>query len=68
MLALTGNTLTLGWPSVSGRVYQVQYADQLLTPTWTTLGPDQSGTGSTLSLIVDVSGAPQRYYRIVVVR
>jgi hypothetical protein len=64
---LTGANLTLGWPTVPGALYRVQYKDDLAAPAWTTLGNDLPGAGVPLSVGLDLSTAPQRFYRIMVV-
>jgi len=33
---------------------------------WTTVVPDQAGTGSPLSLSVNLTNAPQCFYRVLV--
>jgi hypothetical protein len=68
MVNINGNNLTLGWSSVPGRVYRVQYKDSLSAPSWTTLGADQPGTGAILTFNANVSLGPQRYYRILIVQ
>jgi hypothetical protein len=67
VVSLTGTNLTLGWPTVPGALYRVQYEDDLAAPGWTTLGNDVPGTGAPLSVKLDLSAAPQRFYRIMVV-
>ena len=64
---LTGGTLTLAWPSVPGALYRVQYKDDLATPAWAALGNDIPGTGAPVSLDLDLSTSPQRFYRVMVV-
>jgi hypothetical protein len=67
VLSLTGSTLTLGWPTVPGALYRLQYKNDLADPAWTTLGNDLTGSGVLLSTNLDLSTAPQRFYRIMVV-
>jgi hypothetical protein len=64
---LNGSQLTLGWATVAGKVYRIEYKDDLSAPTWTTLGSDYLATGASHSFAVDVSGIPQRFYRLRVV-
>jgi hypothetical protein len=68
VVGLNGNTLTLGWQSVPGRVYRVEYKDFVSASAWTALGTDQPGTGGVLTLTVNVIATPQRYYRILIVQ
>jgi hypothetical protein len=53
---------------VSGQTYRVEYTDALQSPDWTAITPDLAGTGRPLSITVPVSGAPQRFYRVVVIQ
>ncbi len=64
--SLVGDTLTLSWPGVPGKMYRVQYKNDLAAGTWTTLGSDLLGAGSPLSIEVDVTATPKRFYQIVV--
>ena len=52
---------------MAGKVYRIEYKDDLSAPTWTTLGSDYLATGASHSFAVDVSGIPQRFYRLRVV-
>ncbi len=63
---VTGNKLTLGWQTLPGRTYRLQYADDLNVPVWTALGADQPGTGGVLTFTLDVSSAPKRFYRVLI--
>ncbi|MGA2862971.1 MAG: lamin tail domain-containing protein [Verrucomicrobiota bacterium] len=67
VLSLTGNLLTIAWPTVPGAVYRLQYKDDLAAPAWTTLGNDLLGTGDPLSLTLDIATASPRFYRLLVV-
>jgi len=64
--SLIGHTLTLGWPSVPGKTYRVQYRDDLATGTWITLGSDLPGTGNPLSISLDASSTAKRFCRILI--
>ncbi len=65
-VSLGGSTISFSWPSAAGYLYRVQYKTDLAATNWTTLGADQPGTGSPLSLTVDLTNAPQCFYRVVV--
>jgi len=67
LVNLSGSTLTLAWPSVAGALYRLQYKDDLAAPAWATLGNDIPGTGAPVSVQLDLTAAPQRFYRIMVV-
>jgi len=64
---LSGSNLELSWETRIGDVYQVQYKESLSDPAWTPLGGDRAGNGGPLTVTIDVSAAPQRYYRLVLV-
>ena len=57
-IQLTFNTLL-------GQHYQVQFKDQLSAATWTVLGGTIVGTGSSLTVSDDMTGSPQRFYRLL---
>jgi len=63
---LNGGMLSLSWPGVTGKNYQVQYAENLVSPNWINLGPSQPGTGGLVSFKIDLANDGQRFYRIVV--
>lgn len=65
-LSLSGNSLTLGWPSAPGKLYRFEYKADLNSPSWTALGPDQLGTGDILTVTVDITNAVQGFYRVEV--
>jgi alpha-L-rhamnosidase len=45
--------------------YQVQFKVNLTDANWTTLGGIMSGTGSPFSVSDNISGSPQRFYRLL---
>ena len=60
--SVSGATLNLSFPSVTGYTYTVQYKNKLTDATWTTL-TTISGTGSTLTA-TDSHGLANRFYRV----
>ena len=64
---ISGNVLTLTWPTVPGKTYRIQFKDHLEDADWSTQGADQVGTGAPLVLNVDLTATPQRFYRVMVV-
>ena len=54
----------LTFPSIENTLYQIQWSNNLTT--WTRLGGDLTGTGSTMQVIDPnaLPAAPARYYRI----
>jgi hypothetical protein len=67
-VSLKSGSLSFSWPSATGQTYQVQYTDTLEAPVWNSIGPDLAGSGSPLAVTLPVSGAPQRFYRVVLVQ
>jgi hypothetical protein len=65
-IRLTNNVATITWGSASGGIYRVQSKDSLNGPTWNNLSPDVTGTGLSVVQTNNVSGVPQRFYRIMV--
>lgn len=64
---LNGTTLQLGWPSLPGKVYRLQYTDDLSAGNWNAWGADIPGTGNPIIVTVDTTGA-QRFYRLAIIR
>ena len=54
------------WNSLTNKNYQVQYRSDLATATWTNLGPQVPGNGST-NCVIDSLSAWQRFYRVFTV-
>ena len=65
--SISGSDLTLTWPATFGRTYRVEFKNNLNDPDWILLGQELTATSDTLSISDDVSGSPQRFYRLVVV-
>ena len=62
----SGSTLTLGWPTAPGQRYRLEVAEELGTSAWLPAGADLVGTGAPLSFEVEVTAAPQRFFRLSV--
>jgi hypothetical protein len=63
-IAPSGTNIVLSWPAAAGQIYQVEYKNDLNATTWTTLGSPITGTGAPLVITNDLTGSPQRFYRI----
>jgi hypothetical protein len=57
----------LAWSAIAGQTYRVQYKPAFAATNWTDLLPDITATASTASTTDAVGGAPQRFYRILLV-
>ncbi|HWQ90860.1 MAG TPA: lamin tail domain-containing protein, partial [Clostridia bacterium] len=44
-VAVSGSTFLLAWTGLPGKLYRLQYQDELGAPTWVTAGADQWGNG-----------------------
>ena len=65
-LTRTGGSVVLDFPTVIGKIYRVEVADALGSPTtWTVLASDIAGTGEVVQYTDPNSAAkPQRFYRV----
>jgi WD40 repeat protein len=55
----------VGWRSVAGTNYQVQWASALATNQWYNLGSPITGNGSTKTIFDSCRGQPQKFYRVM---
>ena len=66
-LSRAGNQLTVSWPSVAGRNYQLFSQSTLGSGSWQSVNGIRSGTGATMGYTVDLSSAgAAKYYRVQV--
>jgi len=65
--ALAGQQLTLAWQTTPGHTYRVEFKSHLNDPSWTPLSGDMSAGSGSMSVNLDITGAPERYYRILLV-
>jgi len=61
---LNGQNFVLSWGTTVGQRYQVEYKNALNAPTWTPLGSEVLGNGSTFSITNSITNSPQRFFRI----
>jgi len=66
-LLVNGTNASVKWPSVVGRIYRVQYKNDLTASGWTDATGEISATKTNVAVTVSVS-TPQRFYRVVQVR
>ena len=65
-LNVTDTSVTLSWNAVAGRTYRLQTKSDLSEPTWTDVAGDITADATTATKVDGtISGAQQRYYRIV---
>ena len=59
--------LTVNFPTVNGKVYQLEYKDDLTAAAWTTLPGTYTGNGTTFAITfspTDLGGRTTRFYRV----
>ncbi|HWI58113.1 MAG TPA: cadherin-like domain-containing protein, partial [Bacillota bacterium] len=64
-LTVTNGLATLCWNAVAGQNYQIQYKDDLNQTNWNVLQPIISAAQTTLHATNALSGARQRFFRVV---
>ena len=66
-IAPSGSNLVIGFPSVSGKVYRIEYADVLTNSSWPTLSDNIAGTGGTIQITdPGAINRPNRFYKVTV--
>ena len=63
-ISVSGDQVSLTWPTLVGQNYQVEYKDSLDNPAWTPLGVPVAGTGNPLIVNDNNNNAPHRFYRL----
>jgi hypothetical protein len=66
LLLVPSQIATLSFTTIPGHTYGVQYKDSLSDSTWQPLAI-RTATGEQLSVTNDITGRPQRFYRIILV-
>ena len=69
MVRITRNAgdISLAFPTIAGRLYQVQYKDRLSDANWINLGAPQSAIGSSLDIPDTIGAHQQRFYQILLI-
>jgi hypothetical protein len=66
-IELEDGTITLGWTSVTGKKYRLQYATNLMTKDWQSVGEVLTAQGNeTFTGHVPPTGATAGFYRVLV--
>jgi hypothetical protein len=63
-IVLNGSEVTIGFQSLAGRHYRVEYKQNLSDAVWTELAQG-TGTGSTLAFPDNLGANSHRFYRVV---
>jgi hypothetical protein len=65
-LGKAGNTITLTWSPILGKVYQVQCTTNLIQGNWQNRGVSVTATNSIMNWSDIIGPDPQRFYRLLV--
>jgi hypothetical protein len=63
-ITVQGTNVFLGWQSVVGQSYQLEYKDDLKAPVWLTLGNPIPGTGNPIIITNAISASAERFFRL----
>jgi hypothetical protein len=64
-ISRSGNNVSLSFDTIPGRMYSVEYKNDLNAGSWTPLGTPVVAAGTSLSVNDTITSSPQRFYRIV---
>src|SRR5262249_35773310 len=65
-VARSGNNFVVSFPSISGKLYRVEYVDSI-NGSWQTLSDNIAGTGGAIQITdTNVGGRAHRFYRVTV--
>jgi hypothetical protein len=68
-ISINSNVATISWNGVSGKIYQVQFKNDLGAQTWNNLHPSITATNSTASATENgITNFLQRFYRIQILK
>ena len=56
--------MLIGFDTIAGRTYRVEYKEHLDDPLWNPLGPDVVANGDILGISDNSGPSTQRFYRI----
>ena len=66
-LSCSGNDVIISFPTALGHSYRVEYSENLVPGSWSTLGDQLPGTGGLRSVThAGAAALPQRFYRMLV--
>ena len=67
-VALAGDSVVLTWSAVSGKSYRLQFTEGLENAKWNDVLPQVLATGPTATITNAIGSAPQRFYRVLLVK
>src|SRR6185503_4196128 len=64
---LNGQQLTIAWQTTPGHTYRVEFKNDLGDSSWTPLSAEMTAGSGSMSINLDITSAPERFYRILLV-
>jgi hypothetical protein len=64
-ITVSNRAATITWSTALGYTYRLQYKDDLANSNWVDVPPDVPASGSTATATNDITGANQRFYRVL---
>ena len=58
--------MALSLPAIIGKIYRVEYKNNLHDSAWTPVGTDRLANSATLTVEDNIGGNRQRFYRVLV--
>jgi len=65
-IAVTSSVVSVTWTAISGQLYQLQYATNLVGENWNAISPDVQATGETLTQTNSLGAGTHQFYRVLV--
>jgi hypothetical protein len=67
-IGLAGGSFVISWSAVSGQIYRLQFTEGLENPAWSDVLPEVLASGPTATVTNALGNAPQRFYRVLLVK
>lgn len=62
----SGTNIIISWLGTPGQTYQIEFKNDLNAALWTPLSNPVTGTGAPLVFTNDITGSPQRFFRLTI--
>jgi len=66
-VSIGANQVALSWSTIASETYQLQYKDNLASPTWTPVPGSIPGTGNPIIVTNSLGVSPQRFFRLAII-
>jgi hypothetical protein len=67
-VSVANNLALITWTAIPGQTYRLQTKDDLASPNWTDAQPNILASDSKVTVTNNITGAPQRFYRVILAR